>query len=268
MSSFDATALLDEAAAFEEAFQTRDSLIPTYEPNLTEQPSDRFRLFEYDRYDWTQFDPETYGYNILRSKKGYFAPVSLEQYEDVAEYNWWANVQLDRTSGKEVKIYLLRYPSKTESSYGAPKYIYLHRHLTKTIFSGSKVLVDHRNADSLDHRDYNLRVTNQRGNNNNSVTGRRRTLKDNTSLPRGVEPVMRLGADGTPQEKYFGRIIVRGKNVRSKKPFTTPEAAHRWYMDIHAKLHPEACSVNSATAPPPPLVFPPLVKSLSGDVPF
>lgn len=252
---------LSEADAFEQASKASptDDFLPDYSESATAL-SDPFYEFKLDRYQVSEDEYEKYG--IIPLTRGYFAVVSRKEYKFATSSKLFANVQLCRKTGRIVKIYAARRSTSQEIRNGAPQYIYLHRALTKTVFAGKRVIVDHQNGQSLDCRTKNLRITNQSsnvGNISDEVVNKRTKYH---GLPRGVEPLKRSW--GTA---YRATVRIRGQRIRSKTTFTCPERAGRWFKRMNAVLRPEACLVNPNMDPPSPIKFPPLVEVLT-DVPF
>lgn len=226
---------------------------------LEETPQQQLSLFRLELYDWDQFDPNVYGYQVVELTQGYFTIVSLEDYERIQRFSWSVFIQKNR-QGQIDRIYGHRKARVKERRSGAPARIYLHRYLMGLTYASPSIVVDHRSGATLDTRRINLQVTSKLGNSGNIIWPVRRAK---ATLPRGVRKhgIYRQNR-GEPQ--YKGRIKIRGKERLSKTIFTCPERAGRWYLRMHAAIHPTACRVNQRTELPPPIVFPPLLD----DVPF
>lgn len=253
-----------EADAFELAWTTQDDL--TWSQDEDETPADnKYNPFLLQQYDICKADYERFGIIPLNPlNKGYFTVVSPEDYQQLTRYAWSANIQVDKVTGKVIKIYAYRKARKTERNKGAPIYIYLHRYIAGVTLSGKTCVVDHRCGHSLDNRRCNLVVTNQRNNIGNTQSRKRST---NPSLPRGAKPVKRT-RDGKRVTMFIGRIRVgSNRELRSKTTFSCAIRAGRWYQRMHSLIHPSACLVNNASKPPEPICFPPKLE-IFDDVPF
>jgi len=252
---------LSEADAFEQASKTpsTDDFLPDYSESATAL-SDPYYEFKLDRYQVSEDDFRKYG--IIPLSRGYFTVVSPDDYDKASRLSWAANVQRDRITGRILKIYAQRKTRQRERAKGAPNYVYLHRYLTGTVLAGRKVIIDHRNGQSLDTRRCNLAGTNHGHNMANKSDANATPRTKNPDLPRGVEPVIRKG-----KQRYWPAVHVSGKKIRAKQTFSCPERAGRWFRRMNSKLRPEACLANPSSDLPPPIKFPPLVEVLT-DVPF
>lgn len=208
--------------------------------------------FLFDRYDLDGWESP---YAIVPLTRGYFAIVDHKIAKQVLRYSWYAEILKDSGPERSVYgIYAARRATKAERAKGAPKKIYLHRTVRGTIYSGHRVVVDHRSGYGLDNRRCNLKVTDHSGNLGNTRIPKRTVYSD---LLRGVEPILTITKNGTVRKitGYHGTIRVRGKRLRSKTIFRDPMRAHRWYCRMHAVLFPHSDSWNGTKQRP--LVFPP-----------
>lgn len=117
--------------------------------------------------------------------KGYVALIDIDEYEDISQFKWHANVQ---SSG----IYARRSVRRGVSQESE----YLHRR----ILNFPESLVDHSNGNSLDNRRCNLRIATSRQNNTNRNGFRSR----NTSGYIGVDK--QLG-------KWRAQIVINGRKT-------------------------------------------------------
>lgn len=190
------------------------------EPLVPVLPHFDHTAFETDRYVWDAWRP---GEHIIKIElsKGYFAFCDTEFEDMLGWHSWWANVQLDRHTGRVLKVYA------AASVKG--KNVYLHRHVAK---AGLGVHIDHRNGLSLDDRMSNLRAATHSTNMANSVTYRRKTHKHLQHM-RGVE----IRAKNT-----FGwQFQCKHKIYRSKSVFSTPEEAYEALLSERQRFFGHTC---------------------------
>ena len=225
--------------------------------------SDRYRRFKHEMYNWDNFTPEDYV--VVPLTKGYFAVVSPEDFDRVSKHKWCANEQVDKETGRVIKVYAYRRSPIHERKRGAPNIIYLHRFLKGVVRAGHLVVVDHLTGDSLDCRRCNLLVTDQTGNHGNRSFYVRPV---NGDTRRGVKPIKKKKNGEVRVTGYKGRICVRGKDIYSKTVFTCSDRAHRWYVRMHKLLHPVACSWRNREEVPK-LVLPITIdQALVESIPF
>lgn len=185
--------------------------------------------FIYDRYDWDQWDAERKGYVPLRLTKGYFAYVSIEDFDYVSEYKWYANIHLYPGSEVIWNVYAATRERRSETGRKERSALYLHRVITS---AGKGQLVDHVNHYGLDDRRGNLYTTAFSANNSNTRSSRR-TANGSLLLPRGVHP------QRNAQQQivgYYGQIKREGKS-RKSCPFKSPERAARWYQKAQRLIY-------------------------------
>jgi hypothetical protein len=135
--------------------------------------------------------------------------------------------------------------------------IYMHKQITKTIYAGSAVLVDHINGHQLDNRRQNLAKGGHSDNGRNILFEAYK--KCNFHLPVGVKPVSYVLRKSGEKiiSGYRGRIRIRGKDVLSKTVFKDPQKAARWHSRMKKKIHPDRRGWKGCTDAPLP-EFPPL----------
>jgi hypothetical protein len=217
-----------------QALHASGAIKPLY-PVETESLYDKWRC---DLYDWSQFDPKEYGYQVIRlsGPDGFFTVVSLRDYARVSTHKWKPRIIYAKDSNGEYTDVITRVDAcRSTSVDGVDCTIYLHRFLAG---AGPGVDVDHGGGCPLDNRRPRLRCTN-RSMNNHNWTFRTRTV--HTELPRGV-----VWGDGRKGKTKTVRGIIwwsvggKRKVKRSKSMLHTPEnveKAHRWYLRERNKLY-------------------------------
>lgn len=183
-------------------------------------------------YDWqdpwlTNKNLGTFAFRTIDLTKGYFMIVSPRDYKRMTTFpdgspkKWYAHIQTD-ADGTVVSAYARR-----RGRAGEPRSVYAHRELLDCLFDSRSG--DHLNGRGLDNRRCNLLLTRFNAMNKISV----RTVHH--GLPRGVE---RRGKGGL---LYGGIRVVRLSRkktltIRSKRVWSTPEPAARWYMNQINKM--------------------------------
>lgn len=147
--------------------------------------------------------------------QGQFAKVNPWRIDEVARYKWYAKWSKDTCS---FYAYRKGYPGG-----GKVIMVAMHRSLLG-LTHGDQRQGDHRNCDTLDNRDDNLRVASQVQN-----SGNQRLRKSNTSGYKGVS------WDGRCR-KWVAMTRFEGKKVNLGR-FSNPEDAHHAYCSaIRANL--------------------------------
>lgn len=126
---------------------------------------------------------------IIPLTKGYSAIVSLARYEELSRYKWCALVL------KSGHVYAARRSSKLEGN----KFVLMHRQILN---AKDDELVDHRDCNTLNNHDSNLRLANKSQNGHNRKCIDRRS----TTGFRGVTYSKR-------KKKYVAQIMFQNKGV-------------------------------------------------------
>lgn len=142
------------------------------------------------------------------------------------KYRWYPHL----ISGK---FYIQRtiYLDKIKSKKSKRRTIFLHREIMQP--TNSKEFIDHKNGNTLDNRKMNLRLTNARGNNRNSVK-----KSTNTSGYKGVQKDKR-----SPTGTWGIQIKLENK-VYSKWGFETAKDAAKAYNKIAFEYFGEFAKLN------------------------
>jgi hypothetical protein len=155
------------------------------------------------------------GHGFVPLTKGFTAFVSANRIAGIAQYRWWAN-----TTGKG-RVYAIGYVD------GAP--LLLHRYLQAPADGFD---VDHRNGDTLDNRDGNLRTCTRANN------------KWNTRRSWGGAPYKGVYRT-TSGKPWAAEIMANGRKVYLGR-FTCPIDAARAYDAAAAALHGRFAATNAA----------------------
>jgi hypothetical protein len=152
-------------------------------------------------------------YRLIPLTQGQNAIVDTKDFKRLSKYNWFAAWQ-PRSKG----FYAARWSSK--------KLVFLHHAVV-----GKKATVDHRNHNTLDCRNKNLRICD---NSQNSMN--RRMRSDNTSGFKGVSFCKR-------RHKWHAQIKILGKK-KSLGYFKRASHAAKVYDKEAAKLFGEFAFTN------------------------
>lgn len=238
----------DLAAMHAQQLLPRSSLInEAPRKNLTHE------LFQYDKYDWSDWQNSKMGYVPLVLTRNYFTFVDTDRYDEITTTfsHYCANVQLNKETGEISKIYAV------VGGNGNP-YTYLHRHIAGA--TDRRQIVDHKYGLTLDNREDLVKSGSiLRNVVNHDSSGRRTT---NPGLKRGVYEV----SGG----KYKAQIKRKGVTYRSDEVFDTEDAAHEWYRRKFKHLFRFEYVELSTASPTGPVgipLFPPL-KGSGTNIPF
>jgi hypothetical protein len=202
---------------------------------------DRFDLFLWSQYDWSQFDPKKFGYQIIRlgvgGKYDFFTIVSLCDYKRLTRINprtgkpfkWKPRVEFVEDEFGNTTDKVLRVDAcRTERRGGKEITVYMHREI---IGVGSGLDTSHGNGCSLDNRRGNLKP-NRRGPNNHEWSFRDKPV--NTTLPRGVVWVSDEKQEYVRASFWWTTRDGRRKQIRSKQHWPVAQAseAHQEYLRI------------------------------------
>lgn len=143
--------------------------------------------------------------------KGQFAIVDDSEFNSLSKFRWHA-------SGKKDNYYAAR----SDKSL-------MHRIIMN--ISETKVIVDHKNGNTLDNRKENLRVCNKAQNSMNKVLG-----KNNSCGWKGVSRLRKHGR--------WSASIALDKKKYHLGSFDTPEDAARAYNEAAIKLHGDFANLN------------------------
>ncbi len=149
--------------------------------------------------------------------QGQVALVDDEDYDYLMQWKWCA--MYDPTI---CNYYAVRNTARSEWVNGKSRLIYMH----KVILGNPDTQVDHRNVNTLDNRNENLRIATASNNQQN-----KRKYKNNTSGYKGVVYAKRRG-------KWQAVIKINGK-AKFLGYFATPESAFAAYTKAALELHCE-----------------------------
>ena len=156
--------------------------------------------------------------------QGYETIVDDEDYEDLSEYKWFAQV-------REHRIYAAR-NTRSEESGGSRTIIKMSRQIGRF---QEDMVVDHKNGDALDNRRSNLRVCTFAENTRN-----RRKQSGSRSSYKGVSYRPRKREDS---KRWRVQVWSRGKRYDIGYFYTEEEAA-RAYDKESKRLHGDFSRTN------------------------
>jgi hypothetical protein len=161
--------------------------------------------------------PSTPLYREIQLTQGQVALVSAHRFQELSAYKWYAHWSEDNKSF---------YATRTARNLkGRLSNIAMHRHILGLNFGDSRH-GEHRNMDSLDNRDENLRIATVSQNNCN-----RRAQRNNKSGFKGVSWCNR-------DKKWIAHISISGKQIHLGM-FDNPELAFAAYCAAAQQLHGE-----------------------------
>jgi hypothetical protein len=157
--------------------------------------------------------PSTPLYREIQLTQGQVALVSAHRFQELSAYKWYAHWSEDNKSF---------YATRTARNLkGRLSNIAMHRHILGLNFGDSRH-GEHRNMDSLDNRDENLRIATVSQNNCN-----RRAQRNNKSGFKGVY---------RHNQKWAAQIGFNGKR-KYLGYYPTPELAFAAYCAAAKQLH-------------------------------
>ncbi len=240
--------MMDDLAFSDEILLEEDSVERTETP---EEVLSKFDLFRWERYDWSQFNPETYGYNVIRlmgnennnRRKSehsgvYFTIVDpyYHSYFTANDLRWYPLVEYhrDKNRGGEKAEQIKRIVAHRNNGPRRKRKVqYMHR-----LIAGAEgfQVGDHVNGLPLDNRGCNLRPVSYAVNNANRIYLR---PIYGTLLP-GV-----WWTDRTHQ-RVRGCVKLGGVRYNSETiwPLAEQELAHDWYIAKRKELFGENRWVN------------------------
>lgn len=157
-------------------------------------------------------------YRLIPLTQGQCARVSSHRFEELSQHKWCA------LWSKSTETF---YAVRTEITDGKRANVYMHRQILGLKF-GDRTKGDHRNGDTLDNTDVNLRIATSLQNNRN-----RRISRNNTSGYKGVSQ------DARNPDLWVAYIKVDGKTKRLGSR-NSPESAYEdLYIPAALKHHGE-----------------------------
>lgn len=164
--------------------------------------------------DKCYYDMKGFPFRRVPGTKLQYALVSAERYQEVMQYKWRANFHFNTKQYSFITLI-------------NKKHVYLHRLL---INAPPDKMVDHCNGNSLDCRDWNLRLADA------SENARNRGLRiDNSTGFKGVRP---SGKNG-----WVAKVGHKGK-IYCSTVYSTKIGAARAYNAMAVRLHGKFANLN------------------------
>ena len=237
---------------------------PIIEVSLSSAPHWVEKFYDMNKYDWNDPDfvrqnrgdnaflpvPLTQGFFMIVPKRMH---TRLTKYPDGTPKKWTVKIDLNKQTGKIIKVY-----GRRQGRGDEPETVYISREIMGVMHGRGDV--DHVNGRSLDNRlssEGNLAYISVRQNMSKAF----RTRKVNHDLQRGVEL---RGKNRRGEQMYGGTLRIRRgakvKAVRSKVRWASQERAHTWYLNqLKKRFKRVNWAFNSVSVTYP--TFPPLMES-------